>query len=84
MMQPIIHEQLTHIFVRHFGATPGQAAKLATKLITTLEPYGLQVIRGDWQTPVKEELTWETLASRADALVEARSGIRPWNPPELQ
>lgn len=86
-MQPIIHEQLTMILMRHFDAQPRQAAQLATKLLETLKAYDLEVIKGDWtklEPKEQEGTTWESLARRADELVQERNGIKPWNPPELQ
>ena len=87
-VSPRVHEELTHILTRHFDAQPGQAAKLATKLINTLRQYDLDVIRGNWmeQDPVREvkEDRWTTLALAAEGLVQERGGIKPWLPPELQ
>lgn len=85
-IQPIVHEQLTQIFCRHYGCTPLQGAENATKLLNTLRAYDLDVIRGDWleMDKVGGPTTWDTLAKAADAFERDWNGIKPWNPPELQ
>ena len=78
MKQPIIHDQLTQIFLKHYGNEPQQAAENAWKFLEILELYGMQLIRGEWQQVVK--LTgWELMVETMDEAAERE----PWKAYEL-
>jgi hypothetical protein len=69
MMQPIIHEQLTHLLMP--GRTPAEAAALATKLYTMIQAAGMDIIRGEWEKPDEPPKTWETVTNGAERRAQA-------------
>lgn len=51
MIQPVIHDYLTQIFVRHYKLDNAKAAKEALRFYEIVGLYGLDIIVGEWLVP---------------------------------
>lgn len=50
-IQPVIHDYLSQIFVRHYKLEPTRAAQEALRFYEIVQLYGLEIIVGEWLVP---------------------------------
>ena len=87
MIQPVIHDYLAQIFVRHYKLEPRAAAEEALRFLEIIDLYRLQIIQGDWVVP--EVVVVAGSPNRdpwADAIeaMRAAEGREPWLAREIQ
>lgn len=78
MNQPIVHDYLSQIFVKHYELQPKAAAEEAMRFLEILQLYDMELIIGDWRTqPRSEKSLWEKL-------MEEAAEREPWLAKELR
>lgn len=78
MTQPVIHDYLTQIFVKHYKMQPKPAAEEAMRFLEILDLYKMELIIGDWREQMKPQKTmWEQL-------MEEAAEREPWLAKELR
>ena len=82
MIQPIIHDNLTQIFVKHYKMQPRAAAQEAMRFLEIVELYGMQIIIGDWLIP--EPSTPQSPWQRAIEALQEAEAREPWLAKEIQ
>lgn len=82
MIQPVIHDYLTQVFVKHYKLEPRAAAEEALRFAEILELYGMQIIVGEWTIPEPAEPLSPTQAM--EATWRETLEREPWNAPELK
>ena len=81
MINPVIHDNLTAIFVRHYKMSPKNAAEASLKFMEVLELYKMQIIIGDWVIPDIVELSPFEMMVRTQKETMERE---PWLAREIQ
>ncbi len=80
MVEPIIHDNLTQIFARHYSMGPMPAAEAALKFLDILELYDMKLIIGDWVVPEVIKLTpFDMMVQTAKETMERQ----PWLAKEI-
>jgi hypothetical protein len=82
-VNPIIHDYLTQIMVKHYRQAPEVAAQQASKLLEIFELYGMQLIVGDWVVPEKIVIRMSPFDMMMETTRETMER-EPWNAPELK
>ena len=92
MIEPVIHDYLTQIFVKHYKMQPKPAAQEALRFLEISDLYGMQVILGEWLkpepiemkagVPIKPLTLWQKIALEVKAIDD--SGREPWLSREIQ
>ena len=66
MTQPIVHDYLSQIFVKHYKMQPKAAAEEAWRFLEITKLYGMELIIGDWREQMKEPKDlWRELMEEA-------------------
>jgi len=90
VIQPLIHEHLTGLMVKHYKLQPEPAAEAAMRFMEILELHRMEIVMAEWTVPEpipvaaphRRMTTWEELALDIKS-VEA-SGREPWLAREIQ
>lgn len=85
-VEPVIHDYLTQIFIKHYKLEPTPAAEQALRFLEIIELYQMQLIMGEWVVPVPIEVKkltgWDKLILSNMDIIE--SGREPWLAKEIQ
>ena len=81
MTQPVIHDYLTQIFVKHYKLGPTKAAEEGLRFMEILELYGMQIIIGEWTVPDVVELDPFDMMTR---ITKETMDREPWLAKEIQ
>ncbi len=89
MIQPVIHDYLTQIFVKHYKMQAKAAAEEAIRFLEILELYDVQLIKGDWvpePAPEQQESRDPFFGVGGKELRVIKETLlrEPWNSPELK
>lgn len=85
MIQPIIHDYLTQIFVKHYKLDNESAANEALRFYEIVQLYGLDIIVGEWLVPepLAPDPPKDAWTKAVEALHEAEAR-EPWLAREIQ
>lgn len=87
--EPIVHDYLTQIFVKHYKMTAEPAAEEALRFLEIIDLYKMQLILGDW-TKIEEEKIktprgrWDLMIDVAKRSIDESGEREPWKSPEIQ
>lgn len=78
MTQPIVHDYLSQIFVKHYKMQPKAAAEEAWRFLEIVKLYDMELIIGDWrEQPRSRRPMWEQM-------MEEAAEREPWLAHELK
>lgn len=85
MIQPIIADYLTQIFVKHYKLDNEKAASEALRFYEIAQLYGLDIIVGEWLVPepARPDPPKDAWTKAIEALKEAEER-EPWLAREIQ
>lgn len=86
-IQPVIHDYLAQIFVKHYKLDPKKAAEQSLRFYEIVQLYGLEIIVGEWLVPepvpvvpAKPKDAW----TRAIEALQEAEEREPWLAREIQ
>jgi hypothetical protein len=84
MTQPVIHDYLTQIFVKHYKIEPNHAAEEALRFLEIAELYGMQLIMGEWTVPEPVDVAADPFTQMFGKNMRETMQREPWLAREIQ